>query len=254
MHPLIHIPTPDPYAFFFGQQGGKSQVLLHGDDLGANGSSIATWTARHGAIDGTGVNTPTVDASGWTGGGSLALKAANFTGSQHIAFDAEAANYGASTAFTWVIALNPTASASTRIPLALGALSGSSHQRSVRFSAADLAQFSSTISGVGETDAGTAMAEGVQCIIGVSATGGNVLVKQLTAASGIVTHVNTTHAMSGTLTCDKFTMGLLYTGGFVSPCAGKYRFLSAYRGTGVSSSTLDLMMNYTRHMLRCPLP
>jgi hypothetical protein len=235
----------------FALQGGKSQVLCHGDDLGAHNSTIATWDARHGALAGTAGGTPTVNGTGWSGAFKTMLLDAS---TEHMGFDAEAANYGASTAFTWIIAAKFTASSIGRNVLFLGDPAGSNYRGFTINVTNDFAYVSSNRNGSTQFTAGTAaVAESVQGIWVVSLAGGNALVRQ-GLAGGNTTLLSAAHTMTGTLTVTKFTLGALFftasPGGYTP---GDFRFVSCYRGAGVDAAGADRLIAYTRHRLRCPL-
>ncbi len=251
----IHIPLQDPYIGLFRLQGGKSQVLCHGDDLGGDASTVGTWGARHGGLTGTAGGSPTVNGTGWAGSGGATFKTMLLDAStEHMAFDAEAANYDATTAFTWIIAAKFTASPVGRNALFLGSSSSGVNYRGFTTNVTnDFAYLSSNRNGSTEFDAGTAITESAQGIWVVSLSGGNAIIKQ-GLAGGITTLLSTTHTMTGTLTVNKFVLGALFAGGSaVGYTPGDYRFISCYRGAGLDTAGCDRVINYVRYNLRCPL-
>lgn len=237
--------------------GGRPQVLMHANDIaGAHGATVASWPGRPAAIGGTCVGSPTVNASGWAGGGTAAFRTLSLNGSsQYVSFNSEASSYLVDTTFVWVVAAKFSAASSGRNVLFLGASNANNYRGFTVNVTNDFAYLSSNRNGSTEFDAGTAVAEDVQGIWGILLDGGNVTIKQL-INSGETTLLNTTHTMTGTLTVDRFTLGCLVSNnaplGYTPMQA---RFVAARRapvGT-VTSADLSRILLHTRDNLQCPL-
>lgn len=255
---MIHlrVPPEDPYVRFRALIGGEPQVLLHGDDLGAGGSTIVSWSGRRSSLAGSGVGSPTVNASGWAGGGSLTLKTCSLNGSsQGVGLDAAGAAYAAGTPFTWIVAAKLTASAAVRSVLALGNTGTTNHARLLGLTVTtDTARFRSVVNGTAETDTGTAITEGAQIILGCTFTGSAVRVVRL-ATGGVETVLlnNAAHSGAGTLTINSFNLGFLKGPTNIEWCAGEFRFAAALSGVAASDANLSKLLVHTRDSLRCPL-
>jgi hypothetical protein len=257
MHPLIHIPDPDPYVNLRALVGGEPQVLLHGDDLGSNGSAIVTWSGRRSSVSGSGIASPTVSGSGWLGGGGIGLKCASLNGtSQGIGFDAAAAAYTAGTPLTWVVACNLSASAAARAALALGSTATNNHLRLLGLSVTtDVARFRSVISGSASTAQSVgAVPEAVQLIFGCTFDGSACRVIMRTNAGETVLINNVAHTGTGTLTLNTFTLGFMNGSTDIDFTPGLFRFVCACSGVATSSANLSALLLHVQHKMRCPLP
>jgi hypothetical protein len=257
MQARIHIPDDDPYVRLRALLGGEPQVLLHGDDLGADASTIATWTGRRSSANGSGIGSPTVDADGWLGGGGVGFKCASLNGtSQGVGFDAAAAAYSASTPLTWIVACNLTASASARSLLSLTDSASTSHRRGFGPTAtSDVIRFRSIISGVASNVASAVAApEGAQTIYGVTFDGSNVRAIMRTNAGETVLINDLAHTGTGTLTINAFTMGFARGSSGAEYTPGLFRFACALSGVATSAANLSALLLHVQHKLRCPLP
>jgi hypothetical protein len=250
------IQTSDPYARFCRLLGTRPQVMLHGDDL-PNTTTFSAWQGRRGSVNGVGVGSPLAAKSGWGGKGCAGLKCAHFTpaGGQYVTFNAEAANYGASTAFTWVLASRIRSTAAQRNVLMLGAAAANNWRGLYISNTSDQFGMISNRSGSAEGDTGTTGLCDVQSIVLVSlSAGGALFIRQLTT-EGESTLINTSHTMTGTLAADRFSLGTaILAGASSSPVAMHTRFLACARGVAVDGATASQVLQHVRDRMGCPLP
>jgi hypothetical protein len=249
---IIHVPDPDPYVGLFRMIGGKPQVLCHGDDLPAG--SVATWDARHGALAGTTSGTPSSNASGWAGSGSATFRTLTLSTSQYVAYNSEASNYASTTPLLWIVGVKFTAQAAARNFVALGASATVNNYRGVHINATDGSFFWSNRNGTSETDAGSNVTESVQALWGIHLKDDTATMIQRTSG-GNTTLLSTTHAMSGTLSVNRFTLGalLLNDAQSAATALGEYRFFCAMRSPSANAADLPNILAYVQHNLRCPL-
>jgi hypothetical protein len=247
----------DPYLQFYKLLGGKPQVFAHADDL--TSGTITTWNGRPGSVNLTAVGSPTVNASGWAGGGSATMKTASINGtSQYFTMNSEASNYSVGTGFIWVVAAKWTASAAGRDAFFLGSSSSGINYRGWTINAtSDYSYMSSNRNGSTEFDTGSiAVSEGVQGIWAIVLTAGGTAIHRQLLSSGSTTLVNTSHTMTGTLTVDRFTIGARVGSGTAAGyIPGELRFMAALRSPSITHdvTSIDKVLTYVRKRLRCPL-
>lgn len=250
------IISTDPYARLASLIGGRPQVQLHGDDLPST-YSFSSWPGRKGSVDGVGVGSPLSARNGWAGRGLASARTAHFRpASQFVTFNAEASNYAVNTPFTWYAAARIQGTAAQRNVLFLGSSSSGTRFRGLYLDGSSNASMISYRDGNGpESDVGSAFAVNEQVILGCSLdAAGNLLIKQL-RASGESTLLSTTHAVTNTLTVDRFSLGTaILTNASSSPSPMWTRYLGCLRGVANDSATMTRAMRHIRDRLGCPLP
>ncbi len=241
---------------------GPAPVLLHADDL-ANTPTFSTWPGRGkfgGVIlNAVGVNSPLVARAGWGGSGYAGLKAAHLRPStaQHVTFNAAAADYGASTSFTWAFAARLRGVAAQRNLLFLGAsASGTSWRGLYQTSGGNFGLLSNRNGAGAEASNGIAGAVAEQAIIGLTFNGatGDFILKQL-LASGEQALASGTHPVGGALTCNRFSLGCAILNNAVSSQAALFaRFAVLQPGLLLDGTDLSALLRHIRDEQGCPLP
>ena len=258
----MHIIRTNPYAKLARQLDGPAPVILHGDDL-PDTQTFATWPGR-GKISGTivngvGVNSPLCPRYGWTGQGTSGLKCAHLRPSttQHVTFNAAAAQYGAGTAFTWLLAARLKNTAAQRNVLSLGSSTTGNNFRVFYMPAGDNFGLLSNRNGAGvETDDGAIGVLDEQCLVGISlAADGTLRIRQRTADGGTVGLAALSRVMTGTLTVDRFSLGgTILNGAFGASHAPLFaRLLVCKPGVALDNAQLDKAFNLMEKELGCPL-
>lgn len=251
----------DPLYKLTGLMGGLPQVLLHGDDLGAESSAITTWPNRTGT-DASANGGPTVGLTWAAATPGVFYKAGENTGVEGAGQyynmpNAEASNYTVGTSFMWLLAARFPTSAAGRNVIFLGSSSSAGNYRGFTINTTnDFAYLSSNRNGSTQFTAGTAVTENVQCVMGILLTGSTVTIKQLTS-SGESTLLSAAHTMTGTLTIDRFTLAVLISNGVSTGGTTMLtRFFAARRDPTRTLTATDLTnaMTLVRDRFRCPLP
>lgn len=258
----MHIVKTNPYAKLARQLDGPAPVILHGDDL-PDAQTFASWPGRgkiSGAlVNGVGVNSPLCPRYGWTGQGASGFRCAHLRPSttQHVTFNAAAAQYTAATGFTWLGAFRIRNTAAQRNLLFLGSSNTGNNFRGFYLPAGDNFGLLSNRNGAGvEQDDGTVGVLDVQCLIGISlASDGTLLIKQRTADTGTVLLTSLSHVMTGTLTVDRFSLGCAILNGAISSQSSLFaRLVVCKPGVWLDSSEIDRAFLLMETELGCPLP
>ncbi len=241
---------------------GPAPVILHADDL-PNATTFSAWPGRGkwggSLLHGVGVNSPLVATAGWAGGGYAGLKAAHLrpNTAQYVSFNAAAADYGASTSFTWAFAGRLRGVAAQRNWLFLGQTANGNNWRGFYQPSAGNFGLISNRNGAGaELTNGAIGAVNEQAIIGITFNGatGAFRIKQL-LATGEEDLANATHPVGGTLACNRFTLGCAILNNAISSAGALFaRYLVAKPGTFLSADDLSALLRHIRDEQGCPLP
>lgn len=231
--------------------GAEPPVYLHADDLvEADGVAVTTWTGRT-TYSGTGVSSPLANVDGYDG----ARKSLSIAGNpSYLTINGVAPLHtNVTTPFTWILAANVAGGSLSRAAIALGNSAGSFPFQFLHVTAGDLAEFWSNNGADEKKATGTALAENVPSIIGITYTGTHVSIIQRTSSGDAILVNNVAHAPTGSAAFDTLALGRLDRNVDFGFTPMQARCFVALPGTSVTQAKLIEALDFVETELDCPV-